>query len=249
MDVTLCLGFLCNVYKISPTIRVFIENFFVDEFEAKNNISKKEIDLISKNYNDFTYINPNRISHCLDPKVIMQDGPFEKNVTFMFYNIKNLKQRNEKELKVLISIKNSDSNYNNGFITKSTMFSIPFIFVIPTKIFKNCSLFYQKWKQKMTFEKKLQTSLFDIKNYYRDRPRFFLFSTNPKHHTFNIKSSNKKNLSYFNGGDCEHERTFFKKHNFFTNSNQLGYMLFGDYNNLKKLIDKYSQYENQRSNS
>jgi len=48
MDLTLCLGFTCIVYKTPPTIRIFVNDFFVDEFELHATVRKKDVSTFYK---------------------------------------------------------------------------------------------------------------------------------------------------------------------------------------------------------
>ena len=43
MDLTLIIGYVCNIYKKSPSIRIFLNDFFIDEFECNNTISIDEM--------------------------------------------------------------------------------------------------------------------------------------------------------------------------------------------------------------
>ena len=81
----LALGLYCQVYKTRPTLRIFANNIFIDEFDIEP-FDFKDNDSI----------------------------PFLR-----FYHLDFPHELNEHSIK--LQIKNNDSNYNNGFMTKSTL--------------------------------------------------------------------------------------------------------------------------------
>ena len=248
MDVILSLGFLCNIFKKAPTVRLFADEYFLDEFTLKNTVEKSTLKSLLANKDNFDFIFPKKVSNLLDPNVQMVDPQIDSNVEYKFYRIKKFNLKKKDKVKVKIEIYNRDSNHTNGFITKSTMVCVPYVLITPTKIMKDITTFHKKWYQKVKFEQQKQKKFKFIKKFYKHRSRLFNCI---EHRNYWFKDRQTKNLlyTYFAGGDVTLERTFYKKHNLYIGDpNTIGYVLFGHYKRFKKLSDKYLQYENLRNN-
>ncbi len=121
MDVILSLGFLCNIFKKAPTVRLFADEYFLDEFTLKNTVDKSTLKSLLSNKDNFDFIFPKKVSNLLDPNVQMVDPQIDANVEYKFYRIKKFNLKKKDKVKVKIEFYNRDSNHTNGFITKSTM--------------------------------------------------------------------------------------------------------------------------------
>jgi len=248
MDVILSLGFLCNIYKKAPTVRVYADEYFLDEFFLKNSIQKNLLKSILEHKDNFDFIFPKKVSNILDPKVQMVDPQVDPHVEYRFYRIKNFNAKNKDKIKIKIEIYNKDSNYTNGFMTRSTMVSVPYVLLTPTKVMRDVTTFRKKWYKKVKFEEQKQNKLKFIKEFYKKRSRIFNCIEH-RNYWFTDRQTNKLLYTYFAGGDVTLERTFYKKHNLYIGDpNTLGYVLFGHYKRFKKLSDKYLKYENLRNN-
>jgi|ETNmetMinimDraft_29_1059903.scaffolds.fasta_scaffold07460_2 hypothetical protein len=145
MKYLLGIGFYGSMYKRIPTIQLFVGNRLIDEFEPESidGYEKYEVTYNKEWWASHgTKTNKNR-----EYKDIITHLP--KN--FKLYTIEEqvLKEASKLEIK----IKNADTNYSNGFMTKSTLINLSNIFLIPTNIFehyltrqKKDSEFYNKIK-------------------------------------------------------------------------------------------------------
>ena len=116
MDVILSLGFLCNIFKKAPTVRLFADDYFLDEFNLKNTVEKSTLKSILERKDNFDFIFPKKVSNILDPKVQMVDPQIDEKVEYKFYRIKNFNLKKKDKVKIKIEIYNRDSNYTNGFM-------------------------------------------------------------------------------------------------------------------------------------
>ena len=124
MQYVLGLGILCKKYKKNPIIRVFADDTFIDEFEIAHDDETKKFTDISKN---------------------LQLG---KNHTAKHFHLSYIDERHLNS-KISIHVQNDDSNYTNGFMSKSTVISFNSTFLIPKHYLdNNCKFYseaYDKW--------------------------------------------------------------------------------------------------------
>ena len=122
MDYVLITNFSCKIYRKQPTIRLFVSETFIDEYELTDNPNyDKDYECITKNHRDLSNLNLNNLKF-YDLKL---KNPYE-NINFDF--------------------KNNDNNYNNGFISKATYINCNVLYLIPKKIFSNYENFYDGYK-------------------------------------------------------------------------------------------------------
>lgn len=175
----LIFGIQTKIYKNYPNIRIFINNFFCDEFD----IQKEYFD------NDTWYSLEQRIDPKFPRKIFNTDNVFIKFIEFDDCNKKNCK--------IFFDIKNNWSNYTNGFMTKSNLLKFPFLYVIPKSVVPRYDDWYKKYQDR---RKKLKNSFAedhnDIKNFYRagTMQHVSIF----KNMVFSLESE---------GGFCNSERT------------------------------------------
>ena len=121
MKYLLVVGFACEVYRQNPRARIFVGGRLLDEFYISHHK-----DTLNPAVRAFLQ---NR--HVLQPFSITEFVNMEiKNFPpLRFYEIEEDKTLDQMELR--IEIKNSDSNYNNGFITNSTLLKLQVCFFFP----------------------------------------------------------------------------------------------------------------------
>jgi hypothetical protein len=227
MRYLLVLGFSCNVYRRDPRARIFLGDKLIDEFYIQNH--KDSLNIIVRN------LNSNK--HILQPFPNM--GVEFKNIIvknfppLRFYEIEIDKQL--KELELRIDIDNRDSNYNNGFMTKSTLLQLEMCYFLP-------------------YDKRLLSRLIKIrkknvtnKNYasYFNRKNI-IFRLNENGIEWIGKNTQKLPSNYNIGGDGYFFCRLVKKYGIFISklSQSYRYRLHG-ISILEYLIDKYQQHANK----
>ena len=124
MQYVLGLGILCKKYKKNPIIRIFADDTFIDEFEIAHNDETKKFTDISNNIK------------------------IGKNYTAKHFHLSYIDERHLNS-KISIHVQNDDSNYTNGFMSKSTVISFNSTFLIPKHYLdNNCKFYgeaYDKW--------------------------------------------------------------------------------------------------------
>jgi len=244
MDLTLCLGFTCIVYKTPPTIRIFVNDFFVDEFELHATVRKKDVSTFYKSVSQIKQ-KTTTISE-LDPKIIYPQKDIDSNISLKFYDLKNISSNNKNKCNITIEVKNQDNNYTNGFSTQSTLLSFPIVLLTSTKIIANFKSFYRRFLSKTQRIRGAQKKAKDIKKYYINKK----FITPIVDQSFSFyDSKSKKNVdSWLFGGDGKFKFDFYKKYNTTVPDSKIGFKRIGqgDAEHLLAISDKYSQYANLR---
>jgi hypothetical protein len=120
MKYLLVVGFSCEVYRREPRARLFFNEQLVDEFYIPHQDDKKNL------------IHPiHNLKHRLEPCTDKIEIEHLQNSLplLRFYEL----DVNDKLQQVLIRIDvdNDDSNYNNGFITKSTQLQFKVLSLLP----------------------------------------------------------------------------------------------------------------------
>jgi len=151
--------------------------------------------------------------------------------------------------KVTIKIQNSDSNYVNGFMTKSTLIYLSTFYIMPYPLFVNPIEFTQRyldtWSKKATSD-----SLKKIINYYKGVR--INYPINLKKFFNLIQNNEKMNNDRIIGGDCTFEIELEKKYNIWWTKDiknvgffWINYIFIKDF--IVELSNKYKQNENQRN--
>ena len=172
----------------------------------------------------------------------------DKNMQIKFYDIKNLHCKNE-SVRIKVEVKNNDSNYTNGFLSKTTLLCLSICTLIPKELLINLVDFSKKFtiskfgKQ----SKKYFTNDFQIAKFYKNRRLLFCNSVKWK----TTEGFNGVNDSNWYGGSGSFVINFFKKCNIFTGQNPIpvGYPVFGNLTLFVGLRDKYLKYENNRNHN
>jgi len=122
-----------ELYKKFPTLQIYVKDRLIDEFELD------EKDLL--NHRDFK--NHERLIKNTPQK---KAGEWKNMEHITQFTLRSLKIRlyelddTQLENSIKIIVKNTDSNYTNGFITKSTTVVFPFVFLIPLHMFKSSTM-------------------------------------------------------------------------------------------------------------
>ena len=185
MSYILCLGLKSTIYKKNPVLRLFINNYFIDEFS---------LDLESKNftpnfynpgyYTDFNLFSKKFISETLLKYSILDNverkdrikdynNILNDDIILRFFeinkNIIDLRQEN----KIILEILNDDNNYSNGFFTKGTSLSLNIAYLIPKQNIEKSYNFLKEIDSKRDRLKKSCDNLDSIKNFYKKRKIVF----------------------------------------------------------------------------
>ena len=155
----LVLDIACSVYRQSPLIRIYINDQLIDEFLTPNTHTFENIS--KTNFLE----NIQSMSQLIFRKTSLERLVDKKSFT-KFYIIEDY----NKNLKIKIDIKNNDNNYNNGFMTKSTLVRLDNLFIVPEKVLKNYNYYIKRYR---FFSWKRSNTINEIKNFYKDRQKFF----------------------------------------------------------------------------
>ena len=122
MRYMLGLSFTCKIYKKFPTIRVFADDIFIDEFT----LNEKSVCKVKER----------------------GEGMWKIRTTIKTLYTFEIDGKHLND-KISLHIENNDSNYTNGFITKSTLIQLSFRFLIPMHFlednFKKLNYLMQKY--------------------------------------------------------------------------------------------------------
>ena len=129
MKYLLGMGFYGSVYKRIPTIQLFVGERLIDEFEPISIDGHKKYDAVFNR--DWWSSHGTKTKNNREYKDIITLLP--KN--FKLYTLDEQVLKTSSTIK--LKIKNADTNYTNGFMTKSTLMNMSFIFLLPIKIFEH----------------------------------------------------------------------------------------------------------------
>jgi hypothetical protein len=133
MKYLLVVGFACEVYRHEPLARIIIADQLIDEFyiPKHSDTLTASRDKIIRNWQTASFVD-------IDKNVLKNFPPLR------FYEIKVDETINK--LNLQIQIKNSDSNYSNGFITASTLLKLQIchFFPIDQKMLSRLEIIKQK---------------------------------------------------------------------------------------------------------
>lgn len=233
MRYLLVLGFTCDVYRREPRARIFVGDKLIDEYYIKN-------------FKDFLLTEENNLQksvHKLQPisrdKI---DNIFFKNLPPLhFYEI-DIKNKKDK-LNIRIEIDNEDSNYSNGFLSKSTLLKIKVFYFFPLNK-ELIKLLGKILKKKIT-------------------SKYYAYIKNQKSLLFNLTANglewhgkDKKiinstyNLLIHNvsiGGSGHFTCDLEKKYGIYIKKNKKSHIYMFSIIYLNYFINKYEQHANQRN--
>lgn len=233
MRYLLVVGFACEIYKHKPRARIFVGDQLIDEFNIQNHkdnlCEAKKFFFQSKHLlQSFSFIELH--------KIVFKNLP-----SLRFYEIKIDKTLDQ--LKIKIDIKNSDSNYNNGFMSNSTLLSLQVCYFFPLDKILLLKLNEIKNKKCLTqnyaWYRAMESRLFDL----ADKG----MQWNGKNGQI-INTSTKFLLSECKiGGDGIFVCNLVKKYGILVSKIAKSYRYNFFMLLINSFLDKYQQYENQRN--
>ena len=121
MKYLLVVGFACDIYRQEPRARIFVGDKLIDEFYIPHHK-----DILPNVIKEFQ-----QNKHILQPFSRIEEFNIQINnfPPLRFYEVEIDTTLNQAELR--IEIKNSDSNYTNGFITNSTLIKLQLCYFFP----------------------------------------------------------------------------------------------------------------------
>ena len=162
MKYLLGIGFaVTQKYKKDPIVRVSIDDRFVDEFTVSESPDHDKEWML--NLDPWVYKAPftDWMNHSRpwEKGSIKMWGTFPKK--FNLYVIDEAHLKHKKQL--VIDIANSDSNYTNGFMTKSTLLDFR-AFLLPVKYLK--FFYHDGYKVRKDFNEDIIDDAFDSERYF-----------------------------------------------------------------------------------
>jgi len=135
MQYVLGFAILCKKYKKNPIARLFIDNQFIDEFI---------VDDTTKSFDGPIWPGSKL-------------GPTDEGLRLNFATKYKMCEVNERifknNSKIKFEIQNEDSNWVNGFMTKSTLIAMHCIFLIPKTLLKRYKLIFKAfYKHRRIYE-------------------------------------------------------------------------------------------------
>jgi len=121
MRYLLVVGFACEVYKKEPQARIFVGDKLIDQFNIQHHKDTFATEI--KNFwQDKQLLQPYS-----EPELV--NIQIKNFPPLRFYEVEMDTTLDREQLR--IEIKNSDSNYTNGFITKSTLIKLQVCYFFP----------------------------------------------------------------------------------------------------------------------
>ena len=224
------VGFACDVYRQEPRVRIFVGNQLIDEFHILRNSSVNTYSV-----SDFSQLESwSRIAF------------FRKQInnfpSLRFYEVEI--DKNMDQLTLRINVENQDSNYTNGFVSKSTLIKLKvcMFFPLDQKILTRLSKIIKKkfFKKNFAWLYSKKNDIFNLfhagclkwvgdnKEIYTDKVTELLSERNVGGNGYFIGNISKKYGIYF--------PKIKKSYRFIFNSDIINY-----------LIDKYQYHAHQRN--
>jgi hypothetical protein len=151
MQYVLGVGFIVDKYKKNPRVRIFLDDQMIDEHELdENNVCGHSLEADRLTYKLVDWGNDEwkivRRVKTQGNKPILYTWKDEPNAHthpedldktpkyFKLYHIDDSMLEGKKQIS--LEILNNDSNYTNGFMTKTTTIDIRHVFLLPTELIK-----------------------------------------------------------------------------------------------------------------
>lgn len=233
MRYLLIIGFYCNVYRKEPLARIYINNQLIDEFNVEHHT-----DRCTGKIDEFT-----KKIHPLQPYHwdLRNKIEFENRPPLKFYEIDI--DKNQTHLNISIHIKNSDSNYTNGFLTKSTTLQLRYLTLFPYNK-KILSRLINRVKKKRTGENYAWYCVYRPKLF--DLTRSYVWKSEKDSQIYN--HNKLEYITHYNlGGDGYFECNLYKKYRMFLPKLYKPYAHPISHSLLEDFLNKYEQHENQRN--
>lgn len=229
----LILALECKVFRRSPLLRVFINNCFVDEFELKNGFFENKF---KEEY--------------LDPKSSYRIKQRHKD-QLMFIKLYEFRDPSAM-CDVRIECFNNDSNYTNGFMTKSTLVKFRYIFLISAS---NAHIF-KDIRKKYAYSIDNFEKFYDIKKYYsKNIEQNYMWENFSNVATYDFDGQDNRDhydIMYANwiGGSGSLKFTAKKHMGIWRRVDRKpGVCRLGWVHVIEKILNKYLHDENQRSSN
>lgn len=236
MRYLLVVGFHCEVYKREPRARIFVGDRLIDEFLIPH--SPADDSIISLNQLFFKNLHPLQPWY---PKEII-NGKYFLFPPLKLYELEI--ERQQEQLKLLIDIENTDSNYTNGFITKSTLINLKIFYFFPLD--KKILLRLEKIRKNQLL--KNYTAVYKWTNNIFD-----IMSTGIKWHGKNKQVVADKEDQAISGhklgGSGYFSCELTKKYGIFIKKLKKVHRYKLQKSFINYFLDKYKEYENQRNNN
>jgi hypothetical protein len=228
MRYLLVVGFACEVYRKEPRARIYINNQLIDEFNIKHHT-----DTHTDKIKEF-----NKKNHPLQPYDwnLRHKIDFENYPPMQFYEVDI--DKNQQHLNISIHIKNSDSNYNNGFISHSTILQLKYFTFFP----------YNKKFIERLIKRSRKKRISENYAWYKNRSLFDLttcctWTFEKKIKT--IKHNKLQSIIHYNlGEDGYFECNLKKKYQMFLPELKKPYAHTISADKTKDLLNKYEQHAN-----
>lgn len=173
MSYVLCLGFNLKLYKKNPTVRVFINNSFIDQFEIKDIFTSEEPGRLHTKEFLNLHKQHSKLNNVPVSYVMYKNTKYIDPKTFLiFFEIdKSCLAKNTNNLK--IEVFNDDNNYTNGFMTKSTYISLTTCMLIPKETLVNYEETIDQYESDLLELRRSQKSIKEIQSYYSSTSKKF----------------------------------------------------------------------------
>ena len=142
MSYILGIGLLYKKYKKNATIRIYIDNNLIETYQLTQNVNPIEvpITIIERIKKKFTWFNRKWFNH---PDIMQNKCKIPKFLKLI--EIEEEKLTGE----VRIEVDNDDSNYTNGFMSKSSLIEPNFFILCPKELLKNNGQFFFEFQENL----------------------------------------------------------------------------------------------------
>ena len=173
MSYVLSFGFKSKIYKQAPKVRIFLDDYFIDEFTIEPSSSSTPITELKPKTLGLNDVKPNRISPESAYKTLLENQiTFDDETFFKMYELsENILQK--KEHSITIDVFNKDNNFTNGFLNKTTLVALHSVFLIPTNILNTPKKFCIDYLQNVIEFKKTNNGIDLIKKFYRKKQEVY----------------------------------------------------------------------------
>ena len=142
MQYVLGVGFIAEKYRKNPKVRIFLDDLLVDEYEVENH---KSLDrFLETDRLNYKFVNQEAVPPWTIVKKIKEQGEtatWSRKASettwprhFKLYTIDDNVLQGKQHIH--LEIENNDSNYTNGFMTRSTLLDLRHIFLLPKNFLK-----------------------------------------------------------------------------------------------------------------
>ena len=189
MSYALFIGFKTKVFTTPPTIKVTIDNYYVDEFCPE----KYQAEYNEHDPDASGYIYSKEYQAAVKKTVKLDPVPFYKKqdqkpqsyfipeIEWKMFELgSHVIDRGEKH-RIVLEVFNGDNNYTNGFMTDSTMIKFDVVYLVPTSVLKDPIKFCDDYNEIRKKFRQHNTTSTEVKNSYKflsSKPKLFDIWTN-----------------------------------------------------------------------